>query len=55
MTAYNGMWRCEGGQKNPNGTILSSQGVLGACLVCDKYFKLYPNGKIVMHKRKSRA
>ena len=54
MTVYNGRWRCEGGQKEPNGVIDSSQGILGACSVCHKFFKLYPNGKVVMHKRGSR-
>lgn len=51
MTVYNHKYRCEGGQKLPVMIIASSAGPLGRCSKCDKYFKMYPNGKVVMHKR----
>lgn len=47
------MWRCEGGQKKPADIINSSRGILGKCERCAKYFMLYTNGKVVMHKRKT--
>lgn len=56
MTVYNKMVRCwEGGQKLPLTTIAYRGRLLGECSGCGAWFKLYPNGKVVVHKRKSRV
>jgi hypothetical protein len=48
MSAYNGMHRCSGGQKAP----ARVRGWLGECARCGRWLKRYPNGMVVMHKRK---
>lgn len=48
MTVYNGMYRCPGGQHPP----LRRRGWKGKCQVCGRWLMCYPNGNIVMHKRK---
>lgn len=56
VTAYNRMFRCEGGQKYPNDIVnYPRDKSLGQCIVCKDWFRLYPNGRVVMHKRKSRT
>jgi hypothetical protein len=52
VTAYNGMYRCEGGQMAPGERCPCCD--KAKCRYCDRFFKLYPNGKVVMHKRPSR-
>lgn len=51
MTVYNGMYRCPGGQMAPASKCPCCD--KHKCRYCPGYFKLYPNGKLVMHKRKT--
>lgn len=56
MTVYNRMFRCEGEQKPPANIVnYPRKHPLGLCSQCGEWFRLYPNGKVVMHKRKSKA
>lgn len=56
MTVYNGRFRCEQyPSKKPLETITHRGKKLGKCVACGEWFRLYTNGNVVMHKRKSRA
>lgn len=52
---YSAKSRCPGGQKDPTETITYLKKVLGKCVECDGWFRLYTNGKVVMHKRQARG
>jgi hypothetical protein len=54
VTVYNGRFRCNPyPTKKPVETIVYRGKVLGRCVSCRQWFRLYTNGNVVMHKRDS--